>query len=72
MELEAKQARFARLCEEMYRTRHVSGEAGIGTLGEKRMHALIKRYLCEDEDLHEVGVANTRYAKIAARRAMAM
>ena len=61
MDLEAKQARFARLCGELYRSHHASGAAGIGTLGEKRMHVLIKRYICEDEDLHEVGVAGTRY-----------
>ena len=56
-----KQARFNRLCREMLSQRRTQGEAGIGTLGEKRMHALIKRYLCEDPDCHEVGVRNTRY-----------
>lgn len=56
-----RQARFARLCEESMREKHVMGEAGIGTLGEKRLHVLIKRFLCENEDYHEVGVANTRF-----------
>ena len=54
-------ARFLRLCEESMRERHVQGEAGIGTLGEKRMHSIIKRYLCEDVAMHEVGVLDTRY-----------
>ena len=43
------------------RERRVQGESGIGTLAEKRLHAIIKSYLCEDEDLHEVGVQDTRY-----------
>ncbi len=41
--------------------RHESGEAGIGTLAEKRLHLILKRFLCEDEDFHEVGVPDTRY-----------
>lgn len=56
-----KQAKFERLCKEAMLDRHRSGEAGIGTLAEKRLHAVIKRFLCEDEDFHEVGVPNTRY-----------
>lgn len=56
-----EQARFNRLCREILVAGHTSGEAGIGTLAEKRLHAVIKRYLCEDEDCHEVGVLNTRY-----------
>ncbi len=56
-----EKARFDRLCDEAIRSARTQGEAGIGTLGEKRLHAVIKRYLCEDEDCHEVGVRNTRY-----------
>ncbi|MBQ2734342.1 MAG: hypothetical protein IJF33_00770 [Clostridia bacterium] len=56
-----KQARFHRLCQNALREQRSQGEAGIGTLAEKRLHAVIKRYLCEDEDCHEVGVLNTRY-----------
>ena len=56
-----EQARFNRLCREIIVQGYTSGEAGIGTLAEKRLHAVIKRYLCEDEDCHEVGVLNTRY-----------
>lgn len=56
-----RQARFARICREMMRDGHAMGESGIGSLGEKRLHLIIKKFLCEDEDMHEVGVANTRY-----------
>lgn len=59
--LSEKQARFARICEQTMREKHEMGEAGIGTLAEKRLHLIIKRFLCEDEDYHEVGVLNTRY-----------
>jgi hypothetical protein len=58
---DAQKARFARLCEEAARAARSFGEEGIGTLGEKRMHAVIKRYLCEDHACHEVGVLNTGY-----------
>ena len=56
-----KKARFDRLCREAIAERRVQGEAGIGTLAEKRLHAVIKKYLCADEDCHEVGVLDTRY-----------
>ena len=58
---EAHKARFDRLCEEAMRRDIRLSDQGIGTLGEKRMHAVIKRYLCEDEDCHEVGVLDTRF-----------
>lgn len=54
-------ARFERLCAEAALHSRRAGESGIGTLAEKRLHSILKRYICEDEDLHEVGVANTRY-----------
>ena len=54
-------ARFQRLCREMIATGHTAGEAGIGTLAEKRLHAVIKRYLCEDSACHEVGLNGTRF-----------
>ena len=57
----AHKARFDRLCEEAMRRDIRLTDQGIGTLGEKRMHAVIKRYLCEDEDCHEVGVLDTRF-----------
>ncbi len=56
-----KKARFDRICIETMRMSPIFGEGGIGTLGEKRLHAIIKRYLCEDETLHEVGLAGTRF-----------
>ena len=58
---DAQKARFARLCEEAARAARSFGEEGIGTLGEKRMHAVIKRYLCEDHAYHEVGVFDTGF-----------
>ena len=53
--------RFNRLCEEAIRERRSLGDGGIGTLAEKRMHAILKKYICPNEDFHEVGVLNTRY-----------
>ena len=58
---EYQKARFDRLCTASMREHRTQGDAGIGTLAEKRMHSIIKHYLCEDEDCHEVGVLNTRY-----------
>ena len=56
-----KQARFRRLCYDAISEPRTQGEAGIGTLAEKRLHAVIKRYLCDDADCHEVGVKDTRF-----------
>lgn len=57
----AHKARFDRLCREAASAPRGNGDEGIGTLGEKRMHAIIKRYLCEDHACHEVGVLDTGY-----------
>ena len=57
----AHKVRFDRLCREAATAPRGSGDEGIGTLGEKRMHAIIKRYLCEDHACHEVGVLDTGY-----------
>lgn len=57
----AHKARFDRLCADAMRRDIRLCDSGIGTLGEKRLHAVIKRYLCEDEDCHEVGVLDTRF-----------
>ena len=54
-------ARFDRLCREAASAPRGNGDEGIGTLGEKRMHAVIKRYICEDHACHEVGVLDTGY-----------
>ena len=57
----AHAVRFARLCEESARERHTKGEAGIGTLQEKRLHAVIKRFLHEDTAYHEVTLEGSRF-----------
>ena len=31
-------------------------EGGIGTLGEKQMHAVIKKFICDDEAKHEITI----------------
>lgn len=61
LDFEARRARFRRIAEAALRERHVQGLAGFGTLQEKRLHAVVKKYLCENEDYHEVGVRDTRY-----------
>lgn len=53
--------RFSALCAEALLLPRSEGEDGIGTLGEKRLHAVIKRYLSADEDTHEVKLEGTRY-----------
>ena len=55
------QSRFARICEKAILQERANGDAGIGTLQEKRLHWVIKHYLCDNEDYHEVGLANTRF-----------
>ncbi len=58
---DAHKARFDRLCREAASAPRTNGDEGIGTLGEKRMHAVMKRYICEDHTCHEVGVLDTGY-----------
>ena len=53
--------RFARATETVLQKAPASGYAGVGTLAEKPMHAILKHYLSEDEDYHEVGVLDTDY-----------
>jgi len=36
------------------------GTMGVGTLSEKRMHAIIKHFLCEDEKYHEIPLNEKR------------
>ena len=54
-------SRFSRMCEAAMREGRSQGEAGIGTLQEKRLHQILKHFICDNEDYHEVGVANTRF-----------
>lgn len=58
---DARAERFRRIAEEAISERHIRGSNGFGTLREKRLHAAVKRYLCEDARFHEVKVAGTRY-----------
>ena len=60
-EFSARKARFDRLCADAIRNRHTQGEDGVGTLAEKRLHALIKAYLCADPACHEVKLDGTRF-----------
>jgi len=58
--LPAHKARFDRLCRQAMLARPDSGE-GIGTLGEKRMHAVIKQFLCDAPECQEVKLEGTRF-----------
>ncbi|MBE6602691.1 MAG: hypothetical protein E7637_09370 [Ruminococcaceae bacterium] len=58
---EARKARFDRLCREAVRARPNLGDAGIGTLAEKCLHAVVKQFLCADSHCHEVQLENTRF-----------
>lgn len=61
MDFRLRKAYFDALCEEVLRTPQSDGEGGIGTLGEKRMHALIKRFVCPNVEFHEARLEGTRY-----------
>lgn len=50
--------RFAEVCLS-YVSRGVHLEDGIGTLSEKRMHAILKNYVCPDVSCHEIRVLDT-------------
>ena len=50
--------RFADVCLS-YVSRGVHLEDGIGTLAEKRMHAILKNYVCPDVTCHEIRVLDT-------------
>ena len=50
--------RFAEICLS-YVARGVHLEDGIGTLSEKRMHAILKNYICADSAYHEIRVKDT-------------
>lgn len=61
LELSGKQARFERICMQAMRERREDLRDGIGLLGEKWQHQIIKRYLSEDPADHEVRFADTRF-----------
>lgn len=56
-----ERAYFGRLCDRAVLEHSFLQEEGIGTLQEKRLHSVVKHFLCADEDCHEVGVSGTRY-----------
>lgn len=53
--------RFERITAQVLETSPRASYAGVGTLAEKPMHAILKRFLSENEDEHEVGVLDTGY-----------
>ena len=61
LEQDARRERFCRICQSLIRAPHEQGLAGVGTLSEKRLHAAIKTYLCENSDDHEVGFPDRRF-----------
>ncbi len=56
-----RRGRFERVCMEAMRECREDLRDGIGLLGEKWQHQIIKRYLTEDAAEHEVKLAGTRY-----------
>ena len=58
---DAQAATLLRLTRENVTKSPIQGYAGVGTLGEKRMHAILKHFLCGDEDYHEVGILDTNF-----------
>ena len=57
---EARSARFSRICDAAMRERREQGTDGIGTLSEKWLHQIVKRYLTEDISCHEVRIDDAR------------
>lgn len=57
----ARAATLSRIAARVAKERHVQGTDGIGTLGEKRMHTIIKELFCADAHYHEVALEGTRY-----------
>ncbi len=57
---EARSARFSRICDAAMRERREQGTDGIGTLSEKWLHQIVKRYLTEDVSCHEIRVDASR------------
>ena len=61
LDAEARQARFARIYRNAMCERREDLRDGIGLLGEKWQHQIIKRYLTENPAEHEVGLPGTRF-----------
>ncbi len=58
---EARASRFARICDGAMAELRAQGGDGIGTLAEKWQHQIIKRYLSENPNEHEVKLEGTRF-----------
>lgn len=58
---DARAARLRRIAAHVARDGHEQGLDGIGTLGEKRMHVILKELFCADERFHEVTMEGTRF-----------
>ncbi len=61
LDLPAKQARFSRIALSAMHENREDLRDGIGLLGEKWQHQIIKRYLSENAEEHEVKLDGTRY-----------
>ena len=61
LDFDVRRARFCRIAEETAAAARTQGEYGFGTLQEKRLHATLKKFLCENTDYHESGIEGTRY-----------
>ncbi len=61
LDFDARRARFRRIAEETAIGARTQGLFGFGTLQEKRLHAALKNYLCENADFHEAGIEGTRF-----------
>ncbi len=51
-----EQEKFVKVCESVIASGRA--EMGIGSLGEKYMHLILKTFLCENTDCHEVGMGS--------------
>lgn len=51
----AEKERFEKICED---TLAVNRTQGIGTLGEKTLHRVLKRFFCDAECVHEVKIGS--------------
>ena len=67
MVCEDDKKRFTEICREIL-TANCGGEGhtgeGIGTLNEKRMHKVLKRFVCEDTECHEIDMGNRYVADV--------
>ncbi|MBE6633479.1 MAG: hypothetical protein E7620_03935 [Ruminococcaceae bacterium] len=56
-----KRVLFSKLCERAMTERREQGRDGIGTLSEKWLHRIVKRYLTEDTQNHEIPVEGRKF-----------